>query len=67
MTCLLASFDIKWKKAIRIMLQTRINPKILIMANNRGTSTDKDKSSVYRILVVDDDADITLSFKTGLE
>jgi two-component system, OmpR family, response regulator ChvI len=44
-----------------------MNPKILIMANNRRISTDKDKSPVYRILVVDDDHDITLSFKAGLE
>ena len=37
------------------------------MAYNRRISTDKDKSPVYRILVVDDDPDITLTFKTGLE
>ena len=37
------------------------------MAYDRRISTDKDESPVYRILVVDDDPDITLAFKTGLE
>ena len=37
------------------------------MAYDRRISTDKDESPVYRILVVDDDPDITLVFKTGLE
>jgi DNA-binding NtrC family response regulator len=45
----------------------QINPKILIMGNKRQISTDKDRSPVYRILVVDDDPDITLAFKKGLE
>jgi two-component system, OmpR family, response regulator ChvI len=30
-------------------------------------STNKDKSPIYRILVVDDDPDITLAFKKGLQ